>query len=187
MSIMSDAQHSDSKGHQEWKAGWICPKCRERVPGWFETCWNCSETAPKLVASSSDRMVEIDGLLFRNLAEFSDHFAERTGLPPCCGNLDALNDILRVGAGFGAPPGGFIVRWKNHRESTERLGYAETVRFFEGKLGGTDVSAQGRLRRLLEAARRHEGSTVFDWIVEIIREHGPGGAEADDNIRLELA
>jgi hypothetical protein len=132
-------------------------------------------------------MVEIDGLLFSNLAEFSDHFAERSGLAPCGGHLDALNDILRVEAGFGAPPGGFIVRWKNHRVSMERLGYPETARFFEGKLGGIDLSGQGRVRRLLEAAKRHEGSTVFDWIVEIIREHGPGGAEANDNIRLELA
>jgi hypothetical protein len=39
----------------------------------------------------------------------------------------------------------------------------------------------------LAAARQREGSTLFDWVVEIIRDHGPGGDEAEDNVRLELA
>ena len=27
---------------------------------------------------------------------------------------------------------------------------------------------------------------LFDWLVNIIRDHGPGGREADDNVHLEL-
>jgi RNAse (barnase) inhibitor barstar len=105
---------------------------------------------PLRVASSTDRIVEIDGLLFSDLAGFSAHFEERTGLAPCGRNLDALNDILRMESGFGAPPGGFTIRWRNHNVSKERLG------------------------------------TLFNEIVEVIREHGPGGREANDNVHLEL-
>jgi hypothetical protein len=34
------------------------------------------------------------------------------------------------------------------------------------------------------AAARQEDGTTFDWIVTT---HGPGGDEAEDNVRLELA
>jgi hypothetical protein len=105
---------------------------------------------PLRLASVTDRIVEIDGLLFSNLDEFSGHFEERTGLAPCCGNLDIFNEVLSPEYGFGAPPGGFTIRWRNHRVSMERLG------------------------------------TLFDDIVEIIRDHGPGGRCAQDNVRLEL-
>ena len=27
---------------------------------------------------------------------------------------------------------------------------------------------------------------LFDWLVEIIRHHGPGGEQAEDNVRLVL-
>jgi hypothetical protein len=42
---------------------------------------------------------------------------------------------------------------------------------------------EDRIRR----ARRGQGPTLFDEIVEIIREHGPGGNESEDGIVLELA
>jgi hypothetical protein len=32
-----------------------------------------------------------------------------------------------------------------------------------------------------------EGSTVFDWLIEIIRDHGPGGSESEDGVILDLA
>ena len=84
MPIMSDPQHSDCKGPKGgWKAGWICPRCHEAVTEWFEICWNCAETKPSPLASSTDRIVEIDGLLFSDFGEFSAHFEERTGLAPC--------------------------------------------------------------------------------------------------------
>lgn len=38
----------------------------------------------------------------------------------------------------------------------------------------------------LEAARRHEEPTLFDIIVGIISEHGPGGREAEYNVHLVL-
>jgi hypothetical protein len=39
----------------------------------------------------------------------------------------------------------------------------------------------------LAMARRGEGQTVFDILVEIIQVHGPGGRESGDDIDLELA
>ena len=39
----------------------------------------------------------------------------------------------------------------------------------------------------LAAARRGEGQTLFEIIVEIIRVHGPSGEEAEDAVELELA
>jgi hypothetical protein len=38
----------------------------------------------------------------------------------------------------------------------------------------------------LDAARRQRSQTLFDWIVEIIEDHGPGGRESEDNIHLRL-
>lgn len=146
---MSDPRHREGP-QGVWSAGWICPRCHEEVPGWFLTCWNCAGIKPLRVASSVDRVVEIDGVLFSNLAEFCTHFEERSGLASCTGNLDQLNDILRPESHFGAPAGGFTIRWRSHAVSVERLG------------------------------------TLFDEIVAIIREHGPGGREANDNVRLEL-
>ncbi|MFI7283288.1 hypothetical protein ACIBOV_23795 [Micromonospora chersina] len=35
-------------------------------------------------------------------------------------------------------------------------------------------------------ARRGEGPTLFDELVEIIRDHGAGGDESEDGIVLEL-
>ena len=101
MPIMNGPPQSDGKGSQGvWKPGWTCPRCHETVPEWFESCWNCSETKPFRIESSTDRIVEIDGLLFSNLTEFSSHFEERTGLAPCCGNLDILNEVLTRSMGL---------------------------------------------------------------------------------------
>lgn len=39
----------------------------------------------------------------------------------------------------------------------------------------------------LRSALKNEGATVFDWLVEIIKVHGRGGDEADDNVELVLS
>jgi hypothetical protein len=38
----------------------------------------------------------------------------------------------------------------------------------------------------LAAARAGRGPTVFDWLVKIVREHGPDGAEPEDGVQLVL-
>jgi hypothetical protein len=100
-------------------------------------------------------------------------------------NLDAFNDILR--GGFGTPEGGFILRWANSAISAERLGWPETIRFTEKMLTTCHPSNIPRVQADLAAARRGQGQTLFDIITSIIRKHGPGGIEAEDNVHLTLA
>jgi hypothetical protein len=35
-------------------------------------------------------------------------------------------------------------------------------------------------------AQKGQGTTVFDWLIEIIQIHGVGGDEAEDNVKLAL-
>ncbi|MDI1476861.1 barstar family protein [Polyangium sp. y55x31] len=128
---------------------------------------------------------EIDGSRFSTLEVFFDE-ASRVLAPgePWGRNLDAFNDILR--GGFGTPSGGFLIIWAHHGLSRERLGYPETVRQLALRLSRCHPENRTRVATELAAARRAEGPTVFDWLVEIISAHGPGGQEAEDGVRLEL-
>lgn len=100
-------------------------------------------------------------------------------------NLDAFNDILR--GGFGTPPGGFTIRWLHHRRSMDRLGYPGTVRYLESVLESCHPESRSYVMQLLVDARAGRGRTIFDWLIEIIRRHGPGGDEERDGVLLELA
>jgi RNAse (barnase) inhibitor barstar len=128
---------------------------------------------------------EIDGTLFATLDQFFEEVG-RTLIPQVQWghNLNALNDILR--GGFGTPEGGFILRWKNSQVSRERLGYPLTVRHLEKQLKTCHASTRDLVRRDLEQARIGVGPTVFDWLVEIIRDHEDGGEEASDGVQLIL-
>jgi hypothetical protein len=99
-------------------------------------------------------------------------------------NLDAFNDVLR--GGFGTPDDGFQFVWRDHAISRQRLGYPETARQLELRLARCHPSNRGRAHVELEQARAGVGPTVFDWLVEIIRCHGPGGEEASDAVELVL-
>jgi hypothetical protein len=99
-------------------------------------------------------------------------------------NVDAFDDILR--GGFGTPEDGFTIRWMNHILSKERLGYAETVRQLEIRLQRCHPSNRTHVDRELSQARRGVGPTAFDWLVEIIRDHGSGGQQEKDRVELNL-
>lgn len=128
-------------------------------------------------------VVEIDGELFSTLEEFFTHFGQRALTAPWGTNLDAFNDVLR--GGFGTP-NGFVLRWNNHDLSRHRLGYEETVRQLEIRLCRCHPTNRAAVALELEAAKCRQGPTAFDWLVEIIREHGPDGSEAEDQVHLEL-
>src|SRR5688572_6749974 len=129
---------------------------------------------------------EIDGRDFSTLEEFYD-VVSRVLIPNAewGRNLDAFNDILR--GGFGTPEDGFVLRWTHSGLSQERLGYAETARQLERRLGRCHPLNREIVRSDLERARKNEGPTVYDWLVEIIRVHGAGGEEQEDAVELELA
>jgi hypothetical protein len=65
-------------------------------------------------------------------------------------------------------------------------GYEATLERLEALVRTCHPSNVDHLRRRIDMARRLEGPTLFDEIVEILRVHGPGGEEEEDDIVLEL-
>lgn len=127
----------------------------------------------------------IDGAAFSTLEEFFSEI-ERVLIPGAFWgrNLDAFNDILR--GGFGTPDGGFFIHWRNADLSRERLGPAESILQIQRRLKNCHPSNRQQVERELEQAHRGEGATMFDLLVEIIRNHGPSGSESDDDVELIL-
>jgi RNAse (barnase) inhibitor barstar len=99
-------------------------------------------------------------------------------------NLDAFNDILR--GGFGTPDEGFVIRWRDAAAARASLSYSETVRQLELRLERCHPTNRDSVREDLPAAAAGRGPTVFDWLIGIIQDHGPGGAEETDNVHLIL-
>lgn len=127
----------------------------------------------------------VDGRNFATLDEFYDVVGTLLIPEARWGrNLDALNDILR--GGFGTPDGGFVLRWRHAAESAERLGYLQTVIELERRLHRCAPANRSAVEADLQRARSGAGPTVFDWLVEIIRDHGLGGSESDDGVELVL-
>lgn len=128
----------------------------------------------------------IDGAAFDTLEGFFQHFSEiAVGGFRWGHNLDAFNDVLR--GGFGTPEGGFMLEWREHARSRERLGYPETTRQLELMLQRCHPSNRPSVLSRLADARKGQGPTVFDWLVQIIADHGPGGDESEDGVELVLA
>lgn len=112
---------------------------------------------------------EIDGARFSTLEGFFEEVS--TVLIPGVEwgrSENALLDVLR--GGFGTPPDGFTILWRNHRLSRQRLGYPETVRQLEAGLRHCLPESRDNLRRMLQQAHAGEGPTVFDSLIEIIRD-----------------
>jgi len=129
---------------------------------------------------------EINGGNFSSLEEFFEEVG-RVLIPgeDWGKNLDALEDVLR--GGFGTPDEGFVIRWRNSAISRERLGYPETIRQLEKRLERSHSFNHERVGADLERAKKRQGQTVFDWLVEVIENHGEGGDEPEDLIELILA
>ena len=105
-------------------------------------------------------------------------------LAPSGHGLDSFNDILR--GGFGTPEEGFTILWKNHEISREHVAHPETVRQLKLRLKRCHPSNRESVARHLKDAEEGRGETVFDWLVDIIRRHGPGGEEEEDRVVLVL-
>lgn len=129
---------------------------------------------------------EIDGTRFSTLEEFFREFRCEVipGFDPQLTNLDAFDDVLS--GGCGTPDDGFTLRWKNHQVSKQRLGYQETVRQLELRLTRCHPTIRPQVAQDLKKAKARQGPTVFEWLTEIIHEHGPGGRYAMDNVKLLL-
>jgi RNAse (barnase) inhibitor barstar len=138
--------------------------------------------------SDSDLPVFVlDGATFSDLDGFYDEVSHCL-IPgtPWGRNLDAFDDILS--GGFGTPEGGFELRWLNSEVSRSALGWEATIARYERLVQtGHPKSSEARIRHRLAEARHHRGQTLFDLIVEIIKNHGAGGDKTDDSIVLVLA
>jgi RNAse (barnase) inhibitor barstar len=126
----------------------------------------------------------IDGNRIVSLEAFYDEFSRVALHMPWGWNLDAFDDVL--GGGFGTPDGGFALRWSNSAASKNSLGYPETVRQLELRLDRCHPTNREHVERELSDAQRGFGPTVFDWLIDIISDHGPGGRQAEDNVHLIL-
>ena len=126
----------------------------------------------------------LDGNDFKTLEEFYDVITIILSIPSWWGrNLDAFNDVLR--SGF-MPEQGYIIIWKNSHLSKQFLGYEETVKQLTKRLGKCHPDNVFSIQEEIDEAKRQIGSTVFDWLVEIIRNHCVGGSEEEDNAELIL-
>jgi hypothetical protein len=127
---------------------------------------------------TTKRVYVVDGSRFATLAEAAAEFTRVLGLTmPWSGNLDAFNDFLR--GGFGTPDDGFTLIWQHSGISRERLGYNETLRWLQERVHSCHSSNVDHFQEHIAAARRREGKTLFDTLVEIIRDHN------DIDLRLE--
>ena len=84
-------------------------------------------------------------------------------------NLDAFDDVLC--GGFGLPEGGFTLVWHESEQSRVRLGHVETVRVLEQRLGHCHPDNRLGIAERIDAARKGEGQTIFDDLLEIIGGH----------------
>ena len=113
----------------------------------------------------------IDGGNFSTLTEFFDEFQSSVPLEEGFGkNLDAFKDVLR--GGFRTPDE-YVLVWKNSELSRERLGYAETARELEHRLQRAHPSAHSSIEERIRLAKAQTGDTVFDWLVNAIRNENP--------------
>ena len=126
----------------------------------------------------------LDGDNFQTLEEFYDEISSIFSLPLWWGrNLDAFNDVLR--SDF-MPKQGYIIIWKNSQLSKQFLGYEETVRELLKRLEKSHPDNVSYIQKQIDEAKQQIGLTVFDWLVEIIRDHCLGGTEEEDNAELIL-
>ena len=71
----------------------------------------------------------------------------------------------------GKPGQKKVLVWRNSESSRNRLNYEETVRWYERHLLTCDTATLLAFEQRLAAAQERQGPTLFDWLVEIIRDH----------------
>ncbi|MGP3633136.1 barstar family protein [Streptomyces sp. 24-1644] len=89
-------------------------------------------------------------------------------------NLDPFADCLS--GGMGIPDDAeFVIEWRDHAQSARALGHPETARYLRRTAERAHPTSRVRLEADLTEALAGRGPTLFDRLVEIIRERtGPG-------------
>ena len=113
------------------------------------------------------KVYEIDGRKVEDLPGFFREFGRQVIPGFRWGeNLDALDDVLA--GGFGTPDDGFVLVWRDSEISKKHLGHEAMARKIEERLTRYRSAAA---EDELAAARRGEGETIFDLLVDIIQGH----------------
>ena len=120
----------------------------------------------KEIFIDGDKFNDIDGFYNEIDKGFTKDLNWKTGH-----NLDAFNDLLHGGFGvheYGEP---IIITWRNSNKSMADLGYNATVIHYENMLKTCYPTNIDYVRGLLKSAKQGKGDTLFDIIIEIIKEH----------------
>lgn len=112
---------------------------------------------------------EIDGNNFNDfpgfIVEFNRCFVSHVG-GDWHGNLDAFNDYLSW------TDGRCTICWRNSSKSAIDLGYESMASWLRKNLESCHPSNKVARQARLENALNRRGPTLFDWIVEIMRQNG---------------
>lgn len=122
--------------------------------------------------------IVIDGEHFSTIEEFYDEMDKlltkdldwKTGH-----NLDAFNDLLRGGFGvhkYGQP---LDILWIHADKSRNDLGYPATELYLQKILEKCHPSNRNRISEKIAACKNHQGPTLFDQIIEIIKDTDDSG------------
>ncbi len=86
-------------------------------------------------------------------------------------NLDAFNDLLRGGFGvhgYGEP---IKIIWLNGLKSKSDFGFDSTIKYLTNKISTCNPINVENVKADLEKAKIHQGKTLFEIIIEIIKGH----------------
>jgi RNAse (barnase) inhibitor barstar len=114
----------------------------------------------------------IDGNNFDSLDKFYNEIENKMtkGLDWKIGrNLDAYNDILRGGFGVHDYEEPIKIKWINSGQSKKNLGQEETIKYLEEKIKRCHPTNTPSVQQDLENAKRGQGQTLFEFIIEITR------------------
>ncbi len=103
--------------------------------------------------------LEIDQLLTKDLDWEIGH------------NLDAFNDLLRGGFGVHEYEEQITIIWKNSLKSETNLGFEETINHYTNILQKCHPTSKNSIDKYIELAKQHQGETLFEILINIIREH----------------
>jgi RNAse (barnase) inhibitor barstar len=119
------------------------------------------------------KTIVLDGDKIVSLSTFYDETQRKLcpGFEGYGRNLDAFNDILRGGFGmyeYGEP---FRLIWNDAAKSRDALGYDETLRYLGDRLQRVHPSNVDSVKERIRPAKLHQGHTLFDDIIDIIKSH----------------
>ncbi|OES45995.1 hypothetical protein BA724_16650 [Domibacillus iocasae] len=120
--------------------------------------------------ASMNKVFIIDGENFSNFKGFCKEFSNviLSGKYEWNESLDAFNDILCGGFGdieFGEE---YTIIWRNSVKSKRDLGYRENFIKLNEILKNCHPTNKESVIQEIRDAKMNKGSTIFDWIEEII-------------------